>query len=111
MPVVLAIIIILIGLSYSVSKNVIKSDAHKLLKTSVESQASEIEAWLNQNLLSVSVAKQALEQMDFDDKQLQAFLDAYYNFDSNYPEGLCVADTEGPFPVESQQRCGIKSTG
>lgn len=95
LPVILVIIIILIGLSYSVSKKVIKSDAHKLLKTSVESQAAEIEAWLNQNLISVNTAKQALEQMDFDDRQLQAFLDAYYNFDSNYPQGLCVADTKG----------------
>lgn len=95
LPVTFAIIISLIGLSYSVSKNVIKSDAHKLLKTSVESQSSEIEAWLNQNLVSLSTAKQTLEQMDFHDKQLQRFLDAYYNFDSNYPEGLCVADAKG----------------
>lgn len=95
LPVILAIIIILIGLSYYVSRNVIKSDAHKLLKTSVESQAAEIEAWLSQNLTSISVAKQTLEEMDFDDKQLQHFLNAYYNFDSNYPEGLCVADSKG----------------
>ncbi len=95
LPVILAIIIILIGLSYYVSRNVIKSDAHKLLKTSVESQAAEIEAWLSQNLTSISVAKQTLEEMDFDDQQLQHFLDAYYNFDSNYPEGLCVADSKG----------------
>lgn len=95
LPMILAIIIILIGLSYHVSKNVIKSNAHNLLRTSVESQASAIEAWLNQNLMSLSVAKQALEQMDFDEKQLQDFLDSYYNYDSNYPEGFYVADDKG----------------
>ena len=95
LPVILIIIVVLIGLSYNVSKNVIKSNAHNLLKTSVESQAAEIEAWLNQNLLSLSVAKQALEQMDFDDRQIQDFLDSYYNYDNNYPEGFYVADAEG----------------
>lgn len=95
LPIIFAIVITLIGLSYFVSKSVIKSDAHKLLQTSIESQASEIEAWLNQNLISLSMAKQTLEQMDFDDKELQSFLDAYYNFDSNYPEGLYVADVKG----------------
>ena len=41
LPVILIIIVVLIGLSYNVSKNVIKSNAHNLLKTSVESQAAE----------------------------------------------------------------------
>lgn len=95
LPVILIIITVLIGLSYNVSKNVIKSDAHNLLRTSVESQAAEIEGWLDRNLMSLCVAKQALEQMDFDDKQLQDFLDAYYGYDNNYPEGFYVADAEG----------------
>lgn len=95
LPVVIIIIIVIAGLSYHVSKDVIKSNAHKLLKTSVESQAVEIEAWLNQNLTSFHVVKQILEQMEFDDWQLQNLLDAYYNYNDNYPEGLYIADTKG----------------
>ena len=54
-----------------------------------------MEAWLNQNLVSASLAKQAVEQMGFDDKQLQDFLDSYYNYDSNYSEGFYIAGTDG----------------
>lgn len=95
LPVVAVIVIVLAGLSYYVSKNVIQSNAEELLKTSVESQATEIESWLNQNLTSFQVQKQALEWMDFDRDQMQTFLDAYCGFDSDYPGGLYVADADG----------------
>ena len=63
LPIVGIIVIVLAGLSYHVSKKVIKSDAEGLLETSVKSQASDIEAWLNQNLTSFQVEKQALEKL------------------------------------------------
>lgn len=95
LPVVTIIVVVLTGLSYQVSKNVIKANAHQLLKTSVESQASEIEAWLDQNLESLGVAKQTIEQMIDDDARLQDFLDAFYGYDGDRPEGFSVADAEG----------------
>ncbi len=95
LPVIVVIMLVLTGLSYYVSKNVIKADAHNLLQTSVESQAAAIEAWLNQNLVSISVAKQAIEQMGLDEKQMQDFLDSYYDYDSNYTDGFYVADMRG----------------
>lgn len=105
LPVIIIIMTVLTGLSYYVSKNVIQSNAHDLLQTSVESQASEMEAWLERNLVSVSVAKQAVEKMGFDDAQLQDFLDSYYNYDNNYSEGFYVADADGTLfrakPVKS----------
>ena len=97
LPVVIVIVAVLAGLSYHVSKKIIQADAEELLKTSVESQAAQIEAWLNQNLTSFNVQKQALEWMDFDEGQMQAFLDAFRSFDGNYPEGLYVAGTDGTF--------------
>lgn len=95
LPVITVIFIVLIGLSYYVSKNVMKTNAHKLLETSVESQAAEIEAWLDKNLASFEEAKHILEQMGFKGNQRQDFLDAYYNYDSNYPEGIYLADANG----------------
>lgn len=95
LPVVLMIIIVLIGLSYFVSERVLKQNAHNLLNSSAESQASEIEGWLNKNLNSVNVVKQALEEMDFQEREMQNFLYAYYNFDSNFPEGFQLAGIEG----------------
>lgn len=70
LPVIIIIMTVLTGLFYYVSKNVIQSNAHDLLQISVESQASEMEAWLERNLVSASVAKQAAEEMGFDDVQL-----------------------------------------
>ena len=84
LPMIILIMTVLTGLSYYVSKKAMQSNARKLLQTSVESQAAEMEAWLERNLVSVSVAKQAVEKMEFDDRQMQDFLDSYYNYDSNY---------------------------
>lgn len=95
LPVVLVIIVVLIGLSYFVSERVLKQNAHSLLNSSVESQASEIEGWLDKNLNSVNAVKQGLEEMDFGEKETQDFLYAYYNFDSNFPEGFQLASTKG----------------
>ncbi len=97
LPVVILIVTVLTGLSYIVSKNVMKENAEELLKTSVKGQVSDIEAWLGQNLKSFQTAKQALEQMDFTEEQLQSFLNAYYGFDSNFPNGLYMADADGRF--------------
>lgn len=99
LPVVLVIVLVLVGLSYYVSRRVIQTNAEELLKTSVESQTSEIEAWLEQNLKSFNVQKQALEWMGFDEGQMQNFLDAYRGFDGNYPGGVYVADMDGTLYV------------
>lgn len=95
LPVMVVIIIVLTGLSYYVSKNVIQSNAQKLLTTSVENQASKIEEWLDKNLASFSMAKQALEWTNLNDKQMQSLLDAYYGFNSNFPGGIYIADMDG----------------
>ena len=67
LPMIILIMTVLTGLSYYVSKKAMQSNARKLLQTSVESQAAEMEAWLERNLVSVSVAKQAVEKMEFDE--------------------------------------------
>ena len=95
LPVMFFIIIVLISLSYYVSKRVVQDNAQKLLKTSVESQASEIEGWLDKNLESFCMAKQAFEWINLNDRQIQSFLDSYYGFNSNFPEGIYIASTDG----------------
>ncbi|MBD5458357.1 MAG: hypothetical protein HDR27_07285, partial [Lachnospiraceae bacterium] len=95
LPVVIMIVVVLASLSYQVSKKIIKANAEELLEMSVESQAAELEAWLNQNLTAFNVQKQALEWIDFDEEQTQTFLDAYCGFDGNYSAGVYVADMNG----------------
>lgn len=107
LPVICIIITVLTGLMYNVSKKVNQSNVHDLLKTSVESQSAEIEAWLNRNLTAFNVMKQALEQMEFDEYKMQDFLDTYYNYDSDFPQGLSIADADGTLykakPVKTVQ--------
>ena len=38
-----------------------------------------------------------METMQPDEKELQTMLDTYYNYNSNYPQGLYVADEDGNF--------------
>lgn len=97
LPVIILIVAVLASLSYHVSKKIIKADAEERLRMSVESQAAEIEAWLNQNLVSFNVQKQVLEWMDFDEEQMQTFLDAFCGFDGNYPAGPYTAGIDGTF--------------
>lgn len=95
LPVMMMIIVVLISLSYYISKKVVSSNTRKLLETSVESQASEIQGWLDRNLDSFRAAKQAFEWTNLSDSQRQSFLNAYYNFNSNFPDGLLIADSKG----------------
>lgn len=95
LPVMMLIIVVLISLSYYISKKVVSSNTRKLLETSVESQASEIQGWLDRNLDSFRAAKQAFEWTNLSDSQRQSFLNAYYNFNSNFPDGLLIADSKG----------------
>ena len=39
--------------------------------------------------------KTTIENTKPDDKELQTMLDSYYNYNSNYPEGLYIADETG----------------
>ena len=66
-----------------------------VLKTRAENQASQIESWLEQNIGAFQIVKTTIENTKPDDKELQTMLDSYYNYNSNYPEGLYIADETG----------------
>lgn len=50
-PVVIAIVVVLVVAAYQISAGTIKKYSQNLLQSSVENQASQIEAWLNETLL------------------------------------------------------------
>lgn len=95
LPVVIAIMVLLVGILYYISKNIIKEYSENLLSSSIENQTNQIEAWLDRNLAAFRSVKQAIEQTGPDGQQLQAILDSYYGFDDNFPEGLYIADENG----------------
>lgn len=96
-PVVIAIILILVFTAYHVSSGIIESYSKNLLESSVNSQASKIEAWLEGNLASMQMAKNMIEKLHPDEAQLQTILDASCGYSENYPEGLFLADANGSF--------------
>lgn len=101
-PVVIAIVVVLVVVAYQISAGIIKKYSQSLLQSSVENQASQIEAWLNENLASFQMAKNTIEDLKPDDAQLQIILDGYYGYNSNYPEGLYVADSSGKLITASE---------
>jgi methyl-accepting chemotaxis protein len=96
-PVVIAIILILVFTAYHVSSGIIEGYSKNLLESSVNSQASKIEAWLEENLASMQMAKNMIEKLHPDEAQLQTILDASCGYSENYPEGLFLADANGSF--------------
>lgn len=99
LPVVLIIVVLLVGISYLITKNIIAEYSRNLLGSSIENQANEIEAWLNENLSAFQMAKRTMEQTNPNQEQLQKMLDGYYGFNDNYPDGLYIADANGNLMV------------
>lgn len=94
-PVVVILILVLVLVAYYVSANIIQNDSKELLESSVGNQATRIEAWLDENLAAFQIVKTTIEETKPDDKALQEMLDSYYGYNSNYPEGLYIADQKG----------------
>ena len=101
-PVVTILLLILVGLSYSISSKMLQRNANDLLESSVKSQATRIESWLNENLSAFQTAKKTIETTNPSLEQLPGILDGYYKFDSDFPDGLFIADNQGHFYKASQ---------
>ena len=101
-PVVIAIVVVLVVAAYQISAGTIKKYSQNLLQSSVENQASQIEAWLNENLASFQMAKTIIEDLKPSDEELKTILDGYYGYNNNYPEGLYVADSTGQLITASE---------
>lgn len=101
-PLVAVILIALILTSYSVSKNIIEQQAEDMLKSSVKNQATQIEAWMSENLAVFESVKIIIEGTNPSSAGTWHILDQYYGYNSNFPEGLYIADQEGNVVQASQ---------
>ena len=109
LPVVLAIVMGLVSISYIVSRNIITESAKNLLNTSIENQANQIEGWLNENLAAFQIVKHTVEQTNPNQEALQEMLNQYYNYNSNYPQGIYIADENGGVMVAKQYEGTIEN--
>lgn len=94
-PIVILQIVLLVLISYSRSSEIIEAYSQDLLESSVDNQAAQIEAWLQENIAAFQMVKTTIEKTRPDDAQLQSMLDTYYGYNSNYPQGLYIADSTG----------------
>jgi len=94
-PLMAVVVASLIIISYVECKRIITKSASSLLETSSKKQVNEIEAWLGENLAAFNSSKALIEDTALSDVQLQKFLDKYYGYNNNYPEGLYIADENG----------------
>lgn len=94
-PVVAALIVILVTAAYMISADIIEDYSRDLLESSVSSQATQIEAWLNENLAAFQIVKATLEDVRPEDGELQQMLDGYYGYNADYPEGLYIGSSDG----------------
>lgn len=94
-PIVVLLMIVLVLIAYRTSAGIIENYSRNLLESSVGNQSAQIEGWLNENIEAFQAVKSALENIKPDENQLQAILDGYYNYNSNYPQGLYIADEDG----------------
>ena len=102
-PIVVIMIAVLVTIATTMSRKRMTELATSNLNTSISNQADNIESWLDENLEFFKTAKQAIEGSEPDSDQLQKLLDSYYGFNSNSPEGLHIATSDGEFikPTES----------
>ena len=97
LPITLLMIIILVVISYFFSARIIRQESQSLLETSISKQQDGIENWIAQNLDIFGSAKKAIEATNPNDAQLQQLINGYYNFNSNSPNGIYVADSQGHY--------------
>ena len=94
-PIIAILIVVMIVLAYTISSNIIQNNATELLDSSISYQSKSIAAWLDENLASFSGVKRVIEQTKPSGEDLQKILDSYANYNSNYPNGVYVADSTG----------------
>ena len=104
-PIVTVVVIALIVIAYTISKGIIKESATNQLVLSVRNQKSQIDEWITNDLLSFEAIKHLIEGSELDDETLQAYLDQFYGYNNDYPDGLYVASTDGTMikPTESSK--------
>lgn len=97
LPVAVLMVVILIAIAYTVSRENIMNSSKNLLNTSAKDQSHQIEAWLNQKLKEAATVKYDIEHSDAltDEESMQQKLDSYYGLDADFTGGFYISDLSG----------------
>ncbi|WP_321995056.1 methyl-accepting chemotaxis protein [Clostridium butyricum] len=99
LSVILPVIILAIGglitVSYNKSSKIIEENSYSMLESSVKNQTIQIENWLENNLQTFNTIKKSLGSTQYSQEELKKILNQYYNFNSNFLDGLYISDLQG----------------
>ena len=101
-PVVVLTVLALVIIAASISKNRMTEMATETLESSIANQADNIEAWLDENLEYFNTVKHTMEAQNPDEDEIVSFLDMYYGFNSNSPNGFYIGTADGKFYKASE---------
>ena len=94
-PVVVLTVLALVIIAATISKNRMTEMATETLESSISNQADNIEAWLEENLEYFNTVKHTMESQNPSEKEIVAFLDSHYGFNSNAPQGFYIGTSDG----------------
>ncbi|MBE5906414.1 MAG: HAMP domain-containing protein [Lachnospiraceae bacterium] len=94
-PIVAFMMIALVAISYQISSKSLRKEAEELLKTSIRSQKSDIEAWMKDNLDSFKIVKNTIECANANEDTLKAILDGTVGYSSTFEDGFYVGRSDG----------------
>lgn len=94
-PVVVLTVLALVIIAASISKNRMTEMATETLESSISNQADNIEAWLNENLEYFNTVKHTMEAQKPEEDEIVSFLDSFYGFNSNSPDGFYLGTSDG----------------
>ncbi|MDD6771481.1 methyl-accepting chemotaxis protein [Inconstantimicrobium porci] len=112
-PIVFIAVTALNTISYFMSSSIIEEESYNILDASAKSQTAQIESWLDDNLKIFSTVQKALGSTDYSEKEIKKILNQYYQFNSNFSEGLYVADLNGKIITaegSNRQDSNVKSS-
>ncbi len=97
LPVVIITVLILVNIAASLSKNRMSEMATETLESSISNQSDNIESWLDENLRYFNTVKHTLESQGIEEADYVSFLDSYYGYNSNSPNGFYIGTASGRF--------------
>ena len=94
-PVVVLTVLALVIIAATLSKNRMTEMATETLESSISNQADNIESWLSENLEYFRTVKHTMEAQNPGEEEIGAFLDSFYGFNSNSPNGFYLGTADG----------------
>ncbi len=94
-PVVVLTVLALVIIAATLSKKRMTEMARETIESSISNQADNIESWLSENLEYFGTVKHIMEARTLSTDEIVPFLDSFYGFNSNSPNGFYLGTADG----------------